>query len=270
MPKQRESKTQLMAIVNITEDSFSDGGLFIDFESAINHASLCIKNGAHILDIGAQSTRPGASEVGAEIEIKRLLPIIKELRLLHPKITISVDTFHHSVAKEVLNEGADWINDISGGRHDPQIFNVIAENGCSYVLTHSRGNSKTMDSLAKYSNVVLDVKNELSKQIDLALSTGIKDEQIIVDPGIGFAKNSDQNLSLLRNIEEFISMKYPLLIGASRKRFIGSVINESDPNKRIYGTAAVAARCVIAGVDILRVHDIKPISQVVKMIESVM
>jgi len=136
-------------------------------------------------------------------------------------------------------------------------------------LTHSRGNSKTMDSLAKYKNVVKDVKHELSNQIDLALSKGIKNEQIIIDPGIGFAKNVDQNLTLLKNLEEFVSMNYPVLIGASRKRFIGSIINESDPNKRIFGTAAVASRCVIAGIDILRVHDVKEISQVVKMTNSI-
>ena len=258
-----------MAIVNITEDSFSDGGRFIDLKSAINHASLCIKQGAHILDIGAQSTRPGATEVGSEVEIKKLIPLITELKLLHPEIPISVDTFHHSVAEKVLNVGADWINDISGGRHDPEIFNVIADKGCPYVLTHSRGNSKTMDSLAIYKNVTKDVKNELSKQIDLALSKGIKNEQIIIDPGIGFAKNVDQNLTLLKNLEEFVSMNYPVLIGASRKRFIGSIINESDPNKRIFGTAAVASRCVIAGVNILRVHDIEQISQVILMTRSI-
>ncbi|WP_269624854.1 dihydropteroate synthase [Prochlorococcus marinus] len=258
-----------MAIVNITEDSFSDGGLYIDLPSAINHASLCIKQGAHILDIGAQSTRPGASEVGAEIEIKRLVPLIKELKLLHPDIPISVDTFHHSVAENVLTVGADWVNDVSGGRHDPEIFSVIADKGCPYVLTHSRGNSKTMDSLAKYTNVVKDVKDELVNQIDIALSKGIKNEQIIIDPGIGFAKNVDQNLTLLQNLEEFVSMNYPILIGASRKRFIGSVINEPDPTKRIFGTSAVASRCVIAGVDILRVHDIKQISQVIIMTKSI-
>ncbi len=258
-----------MAIVNITEDSFSDGGLYIDLPSAINYASLCIKQGAHILDIGAQSTRPGASEVGAEIEIKRLVPLINELKLLHPKIPISVDTFHHSVAEKVLNIGADWVNDVSGGRHDPEIFNVVADKGSPYVLTHSRGNSRTMDSLAIYTNVVKEVKNELSSQIDLAVSKGIKNDQIIIDPGIGFAKNVYQNLTLLRNLEEFVSMNYPILIGASRKRFIGSVINEPDPNKRIFGTSAVASRCVIAGVDILRVHDIKEISQVIKMTKSI-
>ena len=258
-----------MAIVNITEDSFSDGGLYIDLASAISHASSCIKQGAHILDIGAQSTRPGACEVGADIEIKRLVPLIKELKLLHPEIPISVDTFHHYVAEKVLNVGADWINDVSGGRHDPEIFNVVADKGSPYVLTHSRGNSRTMDSLTNYSNVVKEVINELTNQIELALSNGIKNEQIIIDPGIGFAKNVDQNLIILRNLEEFVSMNYPVLIGASRKRFIGSVINETDPNKRIFGTAAVASRCVIAGVDIIRVHDIKQISQVLVMTKSI-
>ena len=258
-----------MAILNITEDSFSDGGIYIDLPSAIDHASLCIKQGAYILDIGAQSTRPGASEVGSEVEIKRLVPLIKELKLLHPEIPISVDTFHHSVAEKVLNVGADWVNDISGGRHDPEIFNVVADKCCPYVLTHSRGNSKTMDSFAKYNNVIKDVKNELSNQIDLALSKGIKREQIIIDPGIGFAKNVYQNLTLLKNLEEFVSMNFPVLIGASRKRFIGSVINESNPIKRIFGNAAVASRCVIAGVNILRVHDVEQMSQVIIMTKSI-
>tara|TARA_Y100001968_G_scaffold293576_1_gene299590 strand:+ start:149 stop:928 length:780 start_codon:yes stop_codon:yes gene_type:complete len=258
-----------MAIVNITNDSFSDGGLFIDFKSAIKHASLCIEQGANVIDLGAQSTKPFASEVGAELEIKRLIPVIKEIKLLHPDIPISVDTYHNSVAKSALNVGADWINDISGGRHDSDIFNVIADYSCLYVINHIRGNSMTMDSLTEYENVVLDVKNELCIQIEKALSYGIKSDQIIIDPGIGFAKNVYQNLDLLRNIDQFVSMKYPVLVGASRKRFIGSVLNESDPNKRIFGSAAVASRCVIAGVDILRVHDVKEISQVIKMTESI-
>ena len=257
-----------MAIVNITNDSFSDGGLFNEFSAAINHACLCIEQGAQVLDLGAQSTRPGASEVGIEIEIKRLIPVIKELKCLHPDIPISIDTFHHSVAQSALDAGADWINDISGGRHDHEIFKVIADYGCPYVLTHSRGDSKTMDSLTNYQNVVIDVKKELSNQINLALSYGINKNQIIIDPGLGFAKNTDQNLILLRNLEEFVLMQYPVLIGPSRKRFIGSVINESDPKKRIFGTAAVASRCVIAGVNFLRVHDIKEICQVIRMTKS--
>jgi len=258
-----------MAIVNITEDSFSDGGLYIDLPSAINYATLCIENGAQILDIGAQSTRPGASEVGSEVEIKRLLPLIKELKLLHPKIPISVDTYNHSVADKVLNNGADWINDVSGGRHDAEIFNVVSDMDCKYVLTHSRGNSKTMDSLCKYKNVINEVKDELNKQVDLAFSAGIKSSQIIIDPGIGFAKDVEQNLVILRNIEEFVCMNYPVLVGASRKRFIGSIIKENNPNKRLFGTAAVASRCVNAGVDFLRVHDVKEISQVITMTKSI-
>ncbi len=268
-PKNWEKQTQVMAIINITEDSFSDGGLYIDINAAIKHASLCIKQGAKLLDLGAQSTRPGASIVGAEIEIKRLVPLIKELKLIHPDVYLSVDTFNHSVAENALIAGADWINDISGGRHDPYIFNVISEYGCPYVLTHSRGNSMTMDSLASYQNVVQDVKNELYNQVNLALLSDIKSNQIIVDPGLGFAKNTEQNLTLLRNIEELVSMEFPLLVGASRKRFIGSVVNENDPSKRIFGMAAIASRCVIAGVNFLRVHDVKEICQVVKMTNSI-
>ena len=263
------NQTNVMAIINITEDSFSDGGLFIDFESAIKHASLCIKEGANVIDLGAQSTRPGALDIGAEIEIKRLIPVIKELKLIHPDIPISVDTFHHSVARMALDAGADFINDISGGRHDPMILDVVADYHCLYVLTHSRGNSKTMDSLTNYQDVLIDVKSELSNQIDLALSSGINNKQIIIDPGLGFAKNVNQNLVLLRNIEEFVAMQFPVLVGASRKRFIGSVINETDPNKRIFGMSAIASRCVIAGVDFLRVHDVKEISQVIKMTKSI-
>ena len=165
-----------MAIVNITEDSFSDGGLYFELPSALNHAKSCVKEGAHILDIGAQSTRPGASEVGADIEKKRLIPLIKELKLLHPDIPISVDTFHHSVADNVLNSGANWINDISGGRHDPEILNVIADKGCPYVMTHSRGNSKTMDSLANYTKdfgimaTTSNIINPIGSRIDYFLS----------------------------------------------------------------------------------------------------
>ena len=268
-PNHWENETNVMAILNITVDSFSDGGCFIDFASAINHANTCIEEGAQVLDIGGQSTRPGASEVGAEIEIKRLIPVIKELKLLHPTVPISVDTYHHSVASKALDAGANWINDISGGRHDSEIFKVIADYGCLYVLTHSRGNSKTMDLLANYQNVVSEVKNELSFQIDLAISSGIDINQIIIDPGIGFAKNVEQNLTLLRNLEQFVLMPFPLLIGASRKRFIGSVVNESDPKKRIFGTSAVAARCVLAGVNFFRTHDIKEICQVIKMTKSI-
>ncbi len=258
-----------MAIINITKDSFSDGGLFFDTKSAVNHACLCIQQGAHILDLGAQSTRPGASEVGPEIEIQRLLPVIKEIKSIYPETLISVDTFNHSVAYESLKCGADLINDVSGGRHDPEIFKVVAEFGCPYVLMHSRGNSINMDKLTDYGNLIDDVKYELNKQIEKAFNSGVKNSQLILDPGIGFAKNTLQNLALIKNIEEFVSLPYPILVGASRKRFIGEIMGEVDPSKRLLGTAIVASKCVKAKVNILRVHDVCEIVQVIKLTQGI-
>ena len=258
-----------MAIINITHDSFSDGGLFLDTKAAINHACFCIEQGAHILDLGAQSTRPGASEVGPEIEIQRLLPVIKEIKSIFPDTLISVDTFNHSVAYESLKCGADLINDVSGGRHDPEIFNVVAEFGCPYVLMHSRGNSINMDKLINYKNIIEDVKYELNKQIENAFNSGVRNCQLILDPGIGFAKNTLQNLALIKNIEDFVSLPYPILVGASRKRFIGEIIGEVDPNKRLLGTAIVASKCVNAKVNILRVHDVREIIQVIKLTQGI-
>ena len=259
----------LMAIINITKDSFSDGGLFFDLNSALQHATFCIQQGCNIIDLGAQSTKPGALEIGAELEIKRLLPLIKEIKLIHPDIYISVDTFHHSVAQKSLEAGADMINDISGGRRDPMIFEVIADYNCPYVLTHSRGNSITMDSLINYNNLIIDIKSELKKQIEIAFKLGVNKNQIIIDPGIGFAKNVEQNLCILRNIEQFILMGFPVLVGPSKKRFIGSVIGKSEPNKRLFGTAAVVSRCVSAGVNIIRVHDVNENLDVIKMTKAI-
>ncbi len=258
-----------MAIINITNDSFSDGGLFVDTKSAVNHACFCIEQGAHILDLGAQSTRPGASEVGPEIEIQRLLPVIKEIKSIYPETLISVDTFNHSVAYESLKSGADLINDVSGGRHDPEIFKVVSDFGCPYVLMHSRGTSINMDKLIDYENLIDDVKYELNKQIEKAFISGVKNSQLILDPGIGFAKNTLQNLALIKNIEEFVSLPYPILVGASRKRFIGEIMGEVDPSKRLLGTAIVASICVKAKVNILRVHDVREVVQVIKLTQGI-
>lgn len=258
-----------MAIINITNDSFSDGGLFLDTNAAIKHACFCIEQGAQIIDLGAQSTRPGAYEIGPEIEIQRLLPVIKEIKSIFPDSLISVDTFNHEVAYEVLKCGADLINDVSGGRHDPEIFKVVSEFGCPYVLMHSRGNSINMDKLTGYEDLIEDIKFELNEQIQKAIDSGVKDSQLILDPGIGFAKNTLQNLILIKNIEEFVSLPYPVLVGASRKRFIGEIMGENDPRKRLLGTAIVASKCVKAKVNILRVHDVKEIIQVVKLTQEI-
>ncbi len=254
-----------MGVLNITPDSFSDGGLYYKPEDAINKAKQHIKSGVDILDIGGQSTRPGANFVSPEEELNRILPIVRTLRKLHPNLILSVDTFHSKVAEEVLNIGVDVINDVTGGRHDPKILDVISASKCTFVITHSRGNSKTMNDFACYKNVGVEVFNELMIQVDKAINAGISSDRIIIDPGLGFAKDNKQNITLLANLEKFTNTKYPVLVGPSRKRFIGHVLNESDPKKRLLGSLAVVCRCVQAKVNIVRVHDIKETSQVINM-----
>ncbi len=261
-------KTCLMAVINITPDSFSDGGKYLDPESALESASLHLNNGANVLDLGAQSTRPGATLLSPEEELSRLIPVLKEIRSSHKNTIISIDTFWSIVAERALNEGANWINDVSGGRLDQDIFKVVAESGCPYVLTHSRGNSESMNSLASYVDVVIDVRNELLKSTELALNSGIMSDQLIWDPGLGFAKTTEHNLDILHGLDAFTSEGFPLLVGPSRKRFVGDVTQESDPLQRVFGTAAVVCRCVQANVAMVRVHDVKAISQTLKMASS--
>ncbi len=251
-----------MGVLNVTPDSFSDGGLYLSPEAAITRASTLIKQGADVIDIGAQSTRPGADEVGPEEELKRLIPILCSIRKKHPEVIISIDTFHSSVAKKTLEHGANWINDVSGGRHDPNILNVVSTYDCPYVLTHSRGNSRSMDSLVLYKNVTLDVINELSRSTEIAISKGINPLNIIWDPGIGFAKKTNQNLELIQNLKLLRSKGFAVLVGPSRKRFIGELLNEPDPNKRLLGTIAIACHCSQSKVEMVRVHDVKEISTV--------
>jgi len=255
----------IMGIINITPDSFSDGGLYLDPEDAYKRASHCILSGANILDIGAQSTRPGSDYVDVDIELKRLLPSLEIIRESFPDIIISVDTFNSIVAEKVLGIGADWINDISGGRIDENMNSVISDFRCPFVITHSRGNSKTMNDLAKYNDVVSDVYQELLILTQNALDAGVNPGQIIWDPGLGFAKTNQDNIKLVKNLERFTSEYFPVLLGPSRKKFIGYVLDEQDPKKRLFGTAAVVCRCVQAKVDIVRVHDIDEMSQVISM-----
>ncbi len=261
----------VMGVINLTPDSFSDGGQFNGEDQATREADRQIHNGADVLDLGAQSTRPGADEVGAEEELRRLIPCLKAIRQAHPDIIISVDTFLAAVASAALDAGADWINDVSGGRRDSAMLPLIAEAGCPYVLMHSRGNSATMDSCTNYGKegVVNAVQRELRESTKQACKQGVKHAQLIWDPGLGFAKNNEQNLELIRQLEELQHDGIPLLLGPSRKRFIGAVLNQAKPKARIWGTAAVCARAQAAGVHVLRVHDVGPIHQVVTMGKAV-
>ena len=259
------SHTLVMGILNLTPDSFSDGGLLHGVDGAVRAAGRMLAQGADLLDLGGQSTRPGAEEIGAEREIERVLPVLQAIRAAHPEAVLSVDTFRAPVAAAALAAGADWINDVGGGRRDPEILQVVAKAGCPYVLMHSRGDSQSMDGLAVYGDVVAEVRQELLVATERALAAGVKAAQVIWDPGLGFAKTTEQNLELLRRLSELAGDGFPLLVGPSRKRFIGAVLEEPRPRARLWGTAAVCGQAIAAGAAILRVHDVGPIVQVVRM-----
>lgn len=261
----------LMGVINLTPDSFSDGGRFNRPDLALDEASRQVRDGVDVIDLGAQSTRPGAIEVGTDEELRRLIPCLDAIRSEHPELIISVDTFLAPVAQAALEAGANWINDVSGGRRDPAILTLLAGSGSPYVLMHSRGDSLTMDACTDYGDqgVVSGVLEELRVSTERALQAGLSVEQLIWDPGLGFAKSNEQNLELIRGLERLQQDDIPLLLGPSRKRFIGAVLDQPSPEARIWGTAAVCARSVEAGVHVLRVHDVDPIRQVVTMAAAV-
>jgi len=262
------SHTLVMGILNLTPDSFSDGGRLQGVEGAVRAAGRMLAQGADLLDLGGQSTRPDAEEIGAEQEIGRVLPVLQAIRAAYPEALLSVDTFRAPVAEAALAAGADWINDVGGGRRDPEILKVVAKAGCPYVLMHSRGDSRSMDRLAVYGDVVAEVRQELLAATDLALAAGVKEAQLIWDPGLGFAKTTEHNLVLLRGLAILRAEGFPLLVGPSRKRFIGAVLDEPRPRARLWGTAAVCGQAIAAGAAILRVHDVGPIVQTARMAEE--
>lgn len=262
------SHTLVMGILNLTPDSFSDGGRLQSLEGAVRTARRMLAQGADLLDLGGQSTRPGAEEIGAEREIGRVLPVVQAIRAAYPEAVLSVDTFRAPVAEAALAAGADWINDVGGGRRDPEILKVVAAAGCPYVLMHSRGDSRSMDELAVYGDVVEEVRQELLAATVDALAAGVGADQVIWDPGVGFAKTTEHNLALLGGLAALRAEGFPLLVGPSRKRFIGAVLEEPRPRARLWGTAAVCSQAIAAGVDILRVHDVGPIVQVARMAEA--
>jgi len=260
--------TLVMGILNLTPDSFSDGGRLHGVDVAVRAAGRMLAQGADLLDLGGQSTRPGAEEIGAEREIGRVLPVLQAIRAAYPEAVLSVDTFRAPVAEAALAAGADWINDVGGGRRDPQILKVVAEAGCPYVLMHSRGDSRSMDGLAVYGDVVEEVRQELLAATERAMAAGVEAAQVIWDPGLGFAKDTEHNLALLRGLAGLRAEGFPLLVGPSRKRFIGAVLEEPRPRARLWGTAAVCGQAIAAGASILRVHDVGPVVQTARMADA--
>ena len=241
----------VMGILNVTPDSFADGGQHFDHQAAIAHGLQMIEDGVDIIDIGGESTRPGADRVPAEEEQARVLPVIEALA--QHGVEISIDTMRASTAKLAVDAGATIVNDVSGGAADPDMFATIAALDCRYILMHWRGHSKDMNSKAIYKDVVREVIEEVSLQLNKALAAGIKREKIILDPGIGFAKDAEHNWEFLDRIDEFTALGYPILIGHSRKRFLGG----ENPADREEATVRVTQSLVGKGIWGVRVHGVK-------------
>ena len=262
-------KTSIMGIINLTPDSFSDGGDFCSIDKVLNQVDSFVSNGVDVIDLGAQSTRPGALEIGAKNESKRLIPYLKKIRSEYPNILISVDTFNSEVAYETLKNGANWINDVTGGRRDEEILDVVSEFKCPFVITHSRGDSKNMNNLTNYDDFLVDIIHSLESLTKKAIGKNISKDKIIWDPGIGFSKDTNQNLEILRNIEFFKKFEFPILIGASRKRFIGEILNEPNPKERDIGTTAISCLCSQQNIHLVRVHNVKINYQVLKVADKI-
>ena len=251
-------KPLIMGILNVTPDSFSDGGRHNDVESALKQTEKMLADGADIIDIGGESTRPNSISVSSGEQIARVIPVIKAIRTqLSKKILISVDTRLSTVAKAALAAGANIINDVSAGRDDPQILTVAAQADCPIILMHIQGTPETMQDNPYYDDVTAQVLASLQTSVNQAIAAGIKRENIIIDPGIGFGKRAQDNLTLLAHLNKFVASGLPVLLGTSRKRFMGALCNVSDPQGLITATAATTALGVMAGVQLFRVHDVK-------------
>ncbi len=244
-----------MGVINVTPDSFSDGGRFFHKEAALRHAERLLNDGADILDIGGESTRPFAQPVDEEEELRRVIPVVESVRREFPEVPISVDTYKARVAEEALNAGADIVNDISALRFDPKMKSVIERYRPAVVIMHMKGTPQTMQINPYYDDVVSEVKDFLRERAELVLSLGVPKEKVIVDPGIGFGKRFSDNIKLIQAIEEFKELGFPVLLGPSRKSFLGQIVGK-DPPFRDPATAAVVVYCVLKGVDLLRVHNV--------------
>jgi len=249
----------VMGIVNVTPDSFSDGGLYLDYDEAVAHGKALHRAGADLVDVGGESTRPGAARVDADQEARRVLPVIKELAA--SGVPTSVDTTRAAVAAAALDAGATVVNDVSGGLADPEMARVVADRGVPWVLMHWRGPSTEMDRLAEYGDVVADVLAELLARVDAAVAAGVEPAALVLDPGLGFAKTAAHNWALLHRLPDLLGLGFPVLIGASRKRFLGSLLADSrgeprPPGGREVATAVVTALAAATGVWGVRVHDV--------------
>ncbi len=257
----------VMGILNVTPDSFSDPGRYFDSEQAIQRAEQMIVEGADIIDVGGESTRPGAAPVSADEQIRRTRPVITAIREKHPSFPISIDTQWSSVARAAITAGADIINDISALRTDPEMVHFAAETRVPVILMHMQGTPRTMQANPRYDDVVNEIWQFLAERIEFAMHHGIARERIIIDPGIGFGKTVEHNLQILAGLRRFTKLA-PVLIGTSRKSFIGKILGLDDPQERLTGTIVSQTIALLAGVRILRAHDVKEAKQTVQLVKS--
>ena len=262
-------RTYVMGVLNVTPDSFSDGGLFFDADRAVQHAMEMFHEGADIIDIGGESTRPGAAEVTESEEIDRVVPVIERLAKAIT-IPISVDTRKAGVAAAALEAGACIVNDVSGLAAEPQIAGVAAKYGAGLIVMHMKGTPQTMQLKPSYQDVMAEIIGDLRRSIAIAKKAGLPERNIIVDPGIGFGKNVEHNLEILNRLEGLSVLKRPVCVGTSRKSFIGKLLGIDNPAERLSGTLATCAIAIMKGARLLRVHDVKEAFEVARMTDSVL
>lgn len=257
-----------MGVLNATPDSFSDGGKYADPAAAVAHARALVQAGASLIDVGGESTRPGSEPVAADEQIRRVVPIIRQIADL--AVTISIDTTQAAVAEAALDAGASVVNDISAGRDEEGMFPLIARRNVPVILMHMQGTPRTMQQAPRYDDVIAEVVQFLRERIVAAQSAGVVLQRILIDPGIGFGKQLAHNLALIRRQAELSALGRPVVIGTSRKSFIGKITNEPDPGNRLFGTAASVAWSIANRADIVRVHDVEPMMKVVATIQAIM
>ena len=260
----------VVGILNVTPDSFSDGGDFFDPEAAAEHAAAMLDEGADMLDVGGESTRPGSDPVSQEEEIRRVVPVLKRILSVRPEAVISVDTYRSGTAKAALEAGASLVNDVTALRGDPGMVSLIEEAACPVILMHMQGEPKTMQKEPNYQDVVREVRDFLAERAEYAVAAGVRLENIIVDPGIGFGKNFQHNLALLRNLDALVDLGFPVLIGTSRKSFVERITGAQEARDRVFGTVATTVLAFEQGATFFRVHDVRANRQALAVAEAVL